>query len=142
MSDVNQELDLVLRSMRDEELPEAALRQVRECVQASIRERRQPRVHPVWLWAAAAMAALLFALAPQLRFRNEQLVVRATAPPPPEFAWQAAPRAVAPRLLNSGGSRVQVRHQPIEEATEFMRIVTDDPNVVILWALNSKGETR
>jgi hypothetical protein len=29
-----------------------------------------------------------------------------------------------------------------EEQTQFMRIITDDPNVVILWAMNSKGETR
>jgi hypothetical protein len=31
---------------------------------------------------------------------------------------------------------------PREEQTQFMRIITDDPNVVILWAMNSKGETR
>jgi hypothetical protein len=29
-----------------------------------------------------------------------------------------------------------------EEQTQFIRIITDDPNVVILWAMNSKGETR
>jgi hypothetical protein len=29
-----------------------------------------------------------------------------------------------------------------EEQTQFIHIVTDDPDVVILWALNTKGETR
>lgn len=28
------------------------------------------------------------------------------------------------------------------ERTEFLKIYTDDPGVVILWAMNSKGETR
>ena len=27
-----------------------------------------------------------------------------------------------------------------EERTEFVKIFTDDPDVVILWAMNTKGE--
>jgi hypothetical protein len=60
-------------------------------------------------------------------------------------------KAAPPRGASSRAAALEkVRREPgipppepvREEQTQFMRIITDDPNVVILWAMNSKGETR
>jgi hypothetical protein len=43
---------------------------------------------------------------------------------------------------NRSAGQDRTAKEPEAEETQFIRMVTDDPNVVILWALNSKGETR
>ena len=48
-----------------------------------------------------------------------------------------------PAVAGSGSAReAPPTAEPKTGETQFIRMMTDDPNVVILWALNSKGETR
>ncbi len=159
MSDMDRELDRLLTDLRDEELPESALAATRSGVHARIRAGKRQRAAWTWVSLAAAAAVVWFA-AVVVRVRPvEQLpVVALRAPQVPEAEFQRGvdvggpkvPRGLksAPQRAAGLKLRAALKGRPIErgdlgtEKTEFIRIMTDDPNVVILWALNSKGETR
>jgi hypothetical protein len=168
------ELDLLLRELRDEELPAAALAGVRAGVRARLHSRRRLWV-PAWLWAPAALALAALALfvltpafrpAPALKVavrtppgpgidRTPRLPTRAAdarmgsarAPAMPLESAAIAPRArfgnsVRTRPGDSENRALARSVEPQEEKTEFIKMYTDDPDVVILWAMDSKGETR
>ncbi len=125
------DLDLALRELRDEELPAAALTQVRARVLGHV----QPRRATWWRWAwvpvlAAGLAVMTF-------------VPRQQSPvePPPLIALAPASQPLS-RPAPAAARRVKPAAQKYVEETQFARILTDDPNVVILWALNSEGESQ
>lgn len=161
MSDMDRELDRLLTKLRDEELPESALAFVRSGVRERMRSGKRRRVWTAWLSLAAAAAVAWAAVALPWKLATLPL----SAPRAPEVASVALARPSAPReearpkpgrSLKAAPPRAAslryaaVRRNPDaplpeppqEEQTQFIRMMTDDPNVVILWAMNSKGETR
>lgn len=113
-----------LRGVRDDL---SGLRDVALPSLPSIRPRRAPR----WPWAAGAIAAglALFAIPRPIEVAPPRPVAWAPpAPavelPPPRPVLRVKPRPV----------------QPPAPETEFAKILTEDDDVVILWALNTKGE--
>lgn len=164
MSEMDRELDRLLTELRDEELPESALASVRSGVRERMRSGKRRRVWTAWLSLAAAAAVTWVAVAIPWRLATLPL----SAPLAPEVASVALARASVPReearlkpgrSLKAAPPRAaslryaavgKVRRNPDaplpepprEKQTQFIRMMTDDPNVVILWALNSKGETR
>ena len=169
------ELDQLLRSMRDEELPAASLAAVRTGVRERLRARRRfwfaaPAGAKIWAPAAvAALAGLAFVVGvPQLRpVRGPEVARRAPAVPEMVFRRGAASvvhcdntvkspvahredaaisalargkKAVKPPFAHGEVTVTAHSVTPPEERTEFVKIFTDDPDVVILWALNTKGE--
>ncbi|MGO9241303.1 MAG: hypothetical protein ACLQBJ_10880 [Bryobacteraceae bacterium] len=153
------ELDRLLQALHSEELPAAALAEVRAGVREKLARRRMR--FAAWLWAPAgvAVAALaLIVLTPAFRPAPAlKVAVRAPAGPGIEMLRKAPAvplenAAIAPRA--SRGNSVKTRPgdgenralarsgEPQQERTEFIKMYTDDPDVVILWAMNSKGETR
>ncbi len=163
MNDLDRELAQALAALRDEALPESALAAVRSGVRAQIEAGRRKRVWTAWFslaaaaaaaWAAAVIpwtAATLNLAAPRAPEVNSMALARPSAPreeprlKPGSSLKAAPPRGAAPRYLAMGKARnaeKPVPPEPREGQTQFMRIITDDPNVVILWAMNSKGETR
>jgi hypothetical protein len=169
----DRELDLLLREMRDEELPAGALVAVRAGVRARIHARRRLWV-AAWLWAPAALAVAALAIAvfvPNILrpMRGPELARR--TPGVPEIAFQRFPapanhrkntvvspanhrentvispwahREITAKSRSTHGENAVIPRsgEPAVERTEFIKIYTDDPDVVILWAMNSKGETR
>lgn len=123
------ELDLALRELRDEEMPGAALAEVRSRVLAEVQPRRVRWWR--WAWVPALAAALAVAA----------LIPRPPAPvePPPLLA-----RAPAAQPLVKLAPRQARRPAPapLVRETQFARILTDDPDVVILWAMNTEGEAQ
>ena len=130
----------------------ACLGVLRDSDYAAVRARVLGSVAPsrrrLWKWAAtaalAAAAALLFAF--EVPSRPEQLPVRAIAlpPAPPISLPVAAPvplrvhrvamhRAVRPNLIPVAQSAPEVK--PL-----VVKLVTDDPNVVIYWITSKSGE--
>lgn len=104
----------------------AGLAELREIELPARRSRR-------WWWAAGAIAAglALFLIPRPAEIAPPRVV--AWAPPPPAVV------AIAPRPRPA--ARVKPRPAPAPD-TEFAKILTDDEDVVILWAMNSKGELR
>lgn len=132
MSWTDNDLDLALRELRDEEFAPGAL----EAVRARVMERAaKPRLRWwMWSWAPALAAALvLIAVIP-----HAQPVVE---PPPLVAAAPAAPllERSAPPAVKAKPAAPPVRR---ETETQFVKLITDDPDVVILWALDSNEEAK
>lgn len=164
MNDLDRELDAVLAALHDEDLPESALASVRAGVRERIQAGHRKRIWTAWLSlaAAAAVACVVVAIPwtvstlPLASPRAPQVDSMALARPstlreearfkPGRSLKAAPPRAASSRSMVLEKVREERENAPPElareEQTQFMRIITDDPNVVILWAMNSKGETR
>lgn len=116
-----------------EPVDETALREVRARVLAQVAAERPRAAFPVWRWAAAAacLAAISgtgyvipkFAAVVPPPGPGPVAVVRPAVPPP-------ADRAPVARAV-----RVRRPKPPAMKATEplLVKLVTDDPNVVIYW---------
>lgn len=128
MSWNDDDLDLALRELRDEELPAAALTQVRARVLGQVKPRRARWWRWAWVPALAAGLAVVF-IVPREQPPVEPPPLLAKAP-----AAQPLSRPVPPVLRRPKPA------PPKSVETYFARILTDDPNVVILWALNTEGE--
>lgn len=164
MNDLDRELDAALAGLREEALPESALALVRAGVRERIQAGRRQRIWTALLSLAAAAAVAWIAIAipwtaatlPLTSPRAPQVDSIALALPstlreearlrPGRSLKAAPPRSASSRsmaLEEVRGRRHTTPSEPArEEQTQFMRIITDDPDVVILWAMNSKGETR
>jgi anti-sigma factor RsiW len=136
-------LDQVLGLLQEthrEALGEAELLQVRERVRERISAGRRRRV-PVWAGGLAAALALLAVWIAQRqerpasdRERPLAAVVRSETVPKP------AP--TAPVKTTSPARARRVRHaQPRPPAEPLtVKLITDDPNVVIYWIIDGKGD--
>ncbi len=126
MSWNDEDLNLALRDLRDQPLPPASLTHVRARVLAQAQPRRAKWWR--WAWVPALAAALVVAtVIPRQQPPVEPPPLLATAPAAQPLSRPAPP---APR---------RPKPAPPAPETQFARIFTDDPNVVILWALNSEG---
>lgn len=144
LSGLRQSLDLV-RQAHEEPIEAAHFAAVRTRVLAEI-ERAPARRWRMALWFAAAAAAvlLLVTLRPSTPARKpvEQAMAPAPVPPP---AVVPAPAAVAPPVV-----RPQVRRRPAPQVARrlpqepghqmVVKLLTDDPDVVIYWITETKGE--
>lgn len=164
MNDLDRELDAALTALRDDGLTESDLASVRAGVRERIQAGHRKRAWTAWLSLAAAAAVGWIAIAipwtvstlplasPGVPQVDSMALVRPSTSPEearlkPGRSVQAAPLRAAsspPMVLEKvrRGRQVAPPEPAREEQTQFIRIITDDPNVVILWALNSKGETR
>jgi hypothetical protein len=139
----DEELDQLLFAAREEPWPPDRLGPWRTRVlEAAARPRR------AWLWwiPAPALAAGLLAVwlwpAPS---RSLEMQVSLAAPAVDRAAWKRVPRLASDPPLKV------VRPQPVPQmaeapktvrrvSTEFIQIMTDDPNVVILLAMNGRRD--
>jgi hypothetical protein len=127
-----------LRAAHADEIPEAAYTAVRARVMAELRPRRRWG----WVWAVAGAALVLVAVAGVERgMRVAELpAVALRGPGAPEL------RAVAPRAA----ARKKPARKPAWPAdsrryrTEevLVKLETGDPDVVIYWIAETKGELR
>lgn len=108
-------------------------------VRARVMEAVRPPRRSVWFYAAAAALAtaclaLIWITAP----------LRAPAPPPPAAVLYriAAPEWRPPVVLQAKRRVVRrpFRTQPQPEQLTAIKLLTDDPNVVIIWLLDKKGD--
>ncbi|MBI5084967.1 MAG: hypothetical protein HZB13_10280 [Acidobacteria bacterium] len=141
MNWTDEDLDFALRDLRDAELAPGAL----EAVRARVMERTaKPRLRWwAWSWLPALAAALvMIAVIPRGQPVVEPPPLLAAAPPAPLLEVNP-PAASRRKPAAIPGRREPVR---LEKETQFVKLITDDPDVVIYWALNSnedvKGEQR
>jgi hypothetical protein len=134
----DQELDALFAEMREECWPDDRLVEWRTRVQ-----ERSARRRFAWFWLlpVPALAAAVFAFAilrPQPALAPPAMIAKAPAAatiaqpvPPVRTPVRRRPAAPPQTLLAKATPR---------GGTQFMRIMTDDPDVVILWAVNGNGE--
>jgi hypothetical protein len=148
-------LDKSLQQLAAEDPPAGALAEVR----LRVLDRVRPK-HRAWLWylvpaAAAASLAIWFALPrPSITPAHPPVKIAAIAPAPPAAApvKLQQPRATSP--VHAARRTRPARPAPIQTAQietakrfepkilptgspDFVRIESGDPNLVILWSMNS-----
>jgi hypothetical protein len=131
MSVGDRELERLLGELRNEDLPDSAAAAVRARVLAAVKTPRRNAWR--WAWAPALGAAALLAL---LIPRPAEI-----APPPSMARAPQAPPVLEARATVPARPR-PARRKPVLVYTEFIKLMTDDPDVVIYWAMNgmeSKG---
>lgn len=130
------DLDLTLGALREEDPPPAVMAVVRARVMERI-ERRRAWLPWSWLAFAATAAVVVLMvtyqpLAPVATLRVGVAVVPAV---PEEALRPPVVQAVTPRVASQ-------RRREVVASRDFVHLMTDDPDVVILWAVESKGDTE
>ncbi|MDP8981321.1 MAG: hypothetical protein M3O35_12110 [Acidobacteriota bacterium] len=127
------EIELDRAALASLTLPSAALGVVPGRVLGQLGARRRRKVFLGWAAAAACLAALAFGLL--LRPSSpENLTIVIAAPPAPRLTLSSrtAPhphrRRPAPTLARSAGPIV-------------IKMLTDDPDIVIIWLVDKKGDS-
>jgi anti-sigma factor RsiW len=131
----------LLREAHAEPVEEAHFTAVRARVFAELERGRWPWWRQVWVYglAAAAMALLLLAVRPKAHNRiavvtPAPVLTAAPAPPQPQTVRQS----VAPRHRKPRPKPAAEAERPAEPLV--VKLLTDDPNVVIYWITESKGD--
>jgi hypothetical protein len=125
----------LLREAHAEMITPAAYTAVRARVMARVKRRRR-----VWIYAAAAAFTLFLALylAPRRPPAPVAVAVITPAPVPPPAP---APVPLAPRRVAARRPKPRPTPPKVSEAgPEMVRIMSDDPDVVIYWLLEKNGE--
>lgn len=120
----------VLKDAHLEEIAPAHFAAVRARVFARIDQTRRH-----WIWRLAFAAATLFAILYPALMREREVV------PPPPVRPAAAP-APAPYVARHVEKKRVVRRRVERPQTEplVVKMLTDDPNVVIYWITDQRGE--
>jgi anti-sigma factor RsiW len=135
-ADLRASLDL-LREAHAEPIAPAAFTAVR----ARVMERLERRRRRVWLYAAAAVLLLAVALYFAPRRPPAPVVVAVVPPAPVPIPLVAAPAPASRRPRPVRHPKPHPARPLVTEAgPEMVRLMTDDPNVVIYWLLEKKGE--
>ncbi len=127
-------------AMRDLTIPPAAFAAVRQRVLSGIRSKQRPK-KAWWGWsvvAAAACAAILFVLyLPSNPPRPSAIIAKMD---PPKIEWTPA---VAPPVHYKSSGRYLAQASPVRktEPLAVVKMLTDDPNVIIIWLLDQKGDS-
>jgi len=120
------------------ELPFGMETAVRSRVLAAVAERRRR----AWRWwlAPVAVSVLVLAMIPAVRFSNSKAVPVALnyRPATPAAPVLAPATKTAPLVAKVRRERATSRPAP-ERQDEFMRIMTDDPDIVIFWSISDGG---
>jgi hypothetical protein len=127
-------------AMREVTIPPAAFAAVRQRVLSEMQAKKRRAAW--WTWSAVAAAACVamvcvayLAPGPQ---RPRALVARKD---PPRIEWTARP--VAQRVHHKSSGRLLRGRAPVRktEPLAVVKMLTDDPNVIIIWLVDQKGDS-
>lgn len=130
----DEDIESALRELREEDIPLAALAHVR----ARVLERASKARAPSWRWAwapAAATAALVMVML----WPRQEAALPLAAPALPAAPEEALVRPPLAKQPVHGQARKEATVPAPRIQTEFIRLFTEDPDVVIYWSLGSTG---
>lgn len=130
-----EDIELALRDLRCDDPPPGALTAVR----ARVLEQTQSRRVAFWKWSLAPGLAAAAVLAVALWPRRSDVVLPSPEAPPVAVPAQVLVPPAEPQRPPVPLRRKTVRLKTPEKQTEFIRLFTDDPDVVIYWSLETKG---
>ncbi|SPE32115.1 conserved hypothetical protein [Candidatus Sulfopaludibacter sp. SbA6] len=129
----------LLQDAHDEALDPAHFAAVRSRVRAQLERERRPFWRRAWIYGLVPVAAALMVA---VAVRPSRWI----APQPPEVAMVHQPAAVdpwgVPPIPPAQPARVRRKPRPKVEPGEpvLVRLVTDNPDVVIYWISERRGE--
>jgi len=131
-------------AMRDLNVPPAAFAAVRQRVLSEIQVKKRRSVWWTWPAVAAAVCIAIVCVSYLLpRWQNPaapEAVVAKTYPP--KFEWPLAKPVIhRVRHKNSGRSLAQAGPVRKTEPLAVVKMLTDDPNVIIIWLVDQKGDS-
>jgi hypothetical protein len=137
----SEEFEKNAAAMRELTIPSAAFAAVRHRVLSEIQAKRRRTAWLGWsVVAAAACAAILF-----VSFLSSNLPRPSTIEAkkdPPKIEWTVVqPVAHRVRHKSSGRSLAQARPVRKTEPLAVVKMLTDDPNVIIIWLVDQKGDS-
>jgi len=128
-------------ALRELTIPPAAFAAVRQRVLSEIQAKKRRSMW--WTWSAAAAAAcvaILFVayLAPSPQ-RPAALVAKKD---PPKIDWALA-QPVLRRVHHKSSGRSLAQASPVRktEPLAVVKMLTNDPNVIIIWLVDQKGDS-
>lgn len=129
-----------LKDAHGEPLEAAHFEAVRARVLARLEPRGRERWRYAWLYAMAVAMVLLIAVWP----RPRQTLVLPMPPAPAAAVAQVVRSPVAPAIQAIHRKRARrAVGKPEEKAGPLLvELVTDDPDIVIYWIADSKGESK
>lgn len=130
----DEDLELALRDLRCDDPPPGALTAVR----ARVLEQTQRRRAAWWKWSLAPGAAAAAILAVALWPRHSDVILPEPETPPVASTTEAPVTPPESRQPPAPVRRKTVNLKMAEKQTEFIRLFTDDPDVVIYWSLETK----
>ncbi|HLK19896.1 MAG TPA: hypothetical protein VKT81_13120 [Bryobacteraceae bacterium] len=126
-------------AMRELNLPPAAFTAVRARVLGEIRARQRRKTWWICLTAAAAACATLLFVThlPSNPPPPAPIVARKD---PPKIEWTPA---VVHRVHHTSSGRYLAQARPVRktEPLAVVKMLTDDPNVIIIWLVDQKGDS-
>ena len=134
MSD-NDEFEKNAAAMRELTIPPAAFAAVRQRVLSEIQEKKRRTMWWTWLSvAAAACIAISVSFVPQNPGAPIPIIAKKD---PPKIEW--TPRSV--QHHSSGRLLARARPARKTEPLAVIKMLTDDPNVIIIWLVDQKGDS-
>jgi hypothetical protein len=133
----NEEFEKNAAAMRELTIPPAAFASVRQRVLSEIQAKRRRTAW--WGWsavaAAASVAILFLSYLPSNPPRPAALIAKMD---PPKIEW-----TVAHRVHHKSSGRFVAQATPVRKAEPLavVKMLTDDPNVIIIWLVDQKGDT-
>jgi hypothetical protein len=136
----SEEFEKNAAAIRELTIPSAAFAAVRHRVLSEIQAKRR---RTAWLgWSAvtaAACVAILFVSS--LASNPPRPAAIVAKKDPPKIEWTVAPVAQRVRHKSSGRSLAQARPVRKTEPLAVVKMLTDDPNVIIIWLVDQKGDS-
>jgi len=137
----NEEFEKNAAAMRELTIPPAAFASVRQRVLSEIQAKRRRTAW--WGWsavaAAASVAILFISSLPSNPPRPAALIAKMD---PPKIERTPAQPA-AQRVRHKSSGRFVAQATPVRKAEPLavVKMLTDDPNVIIIWLVDQKGDT-
>lgn len=138
----------VVRLAHEEPIADGYYTAIRSAVLAQLAEKRYPWWHRMWVYGLSVGVALLFVL---LTLRSPekptQRLANVETPRTPILAEPTAPRqekTALPRRIRQTPRRAVATVRPLPGAPSVeplvVKLVTNDPDIVIYWIADKKGE--
>jgi hypothetical protein len=139
MSD-SEEFEKNAAALREVDISPAAFAAVRQRVLSEIQAKKRRTAW--WSWSAVAAAASMAMLCVSyLSPSTEKPAALVAKKDPPKIEWTARP--VAQRVHHKSSGRLLADRAPVRktEPLAVVKMLTDDPNVIIIWLLDQKGDS-
>ena len=137
----SEEFEKNAAAMRELTIPPAAFAAVRQRVLSEIQAKKRLK-NAWWGWsavaAAASVAILCVSYFPSNPPRPAALIGKKD---PPKIEWTVVPVGHRVRHKSSGRSLAQARPVRKTEPLAVVKMLTDDPNVIIIWLVDQKGDS-